>query len=78
MTFLQTMINRLTTDAMERVGPAYPTTSVVGAIWVEYHGENDYTVTAGKTEYGPYDYPDAQAAIVERITAALRKEGVQA
>jgi hypothetical protein len=78
MTFAQEMAKQLAVAALNRLGRNYAETHVVGSIYVTTWNMQAYTVTVGGTEYGPYDYEDAKAAIIEHIEARLRKEQQQA
>jgi hypothetical protein len=74
MTLVQEMTKQLAVDAVDRLGPNYTETHVVGSIYVAMWNQDAYTVTVGGTEYGPYDHADALAAVIKHIEARLRKE----
>jgi hypothetical protein len=74
MTFLQEMTKQIAVAALNRLGRNYAETHVVGSIYVATWNMQSYTVTVGGTEYGPYDYEDALAAIIKHIEAMVRKE----
>lgn len=74
-TLVQAMIRKTALDALNRVGPTYYETNVIGRILVSYEGKDAYIVTIdGVLSDGPYNYEDARDAIIDAITTQIRVE----